>query len=457
MMLSTRLRIAVFFTALVVFIIALIMGAILYFSHISWMGLEKDELYRLIGAVEKEVTTQEIHESEDTGDDSEERLDDDNDNGSGIDARLRDFFNESSRALTYFRYYDENGREIFASEEFPTSLSSEKSDPVFFSEGKNDFLVISSSFSQSGGVLQIAIDVTRLSDLERLFLKIGFIILAVSSLVIFVAGYSFSWHILAPIREITEKSRKITVQNLSERLPVKGPKNDEIRELSEDLNEMFARIERSVLSLKQFTHDASHELRTPIAALDTTLQLVERTHNISKIGEAKEEIQKMNELISSLLQLARYEDTLFDEKQKSEFRLSKEVNKIMDTIGSHFSEKKITREMTIPQDSTIRVEPVSFRQVIWNLVWNAYKFSGKNGKVEISFNKNVLRIADNGTGIATKDIPHLFDRFFRGDKSRSTDGFGLGLAIAKRFAEANGFRISVRNRKSGGAEFSVGL
>ncbi len=211
--------------------------------------------------------------------------------------------------------------------------------------------------------------------------------------------------------------------------------------------QMFARLE-------QFTQDASHELRTPIAALSSSLDLALRSgQHREGIVSAKEDLQELSVIIERLLELARLDKfTVMRESVDLSLLLESSVEKIRPLAA----EKNVAMEATIMPQLHIRGDASLIRQVVSNLLSNAIKFSKKDGgTIRVTLAKKNLTISDEGIGIAPSSLPHIFDRFYQAETSRSKEGYGLGLALVKRIVDLHGWTISVKSAEGKGTTFTV--
>jgi len=272
---------------------------------------------------------------------------------------------------------------------------------------------------------------------------------------------------LAPVDRITMDARSITANNLSGRLAV--PKAvDELRRLSETLNQMLDRIETSFKSIRQFTADASHELRAPMtlihAAADFSLR---RDRTREELHEGMERIlresKRTTALVDDLLLIAR-SDSDPAAFERNPIELSSLLADIAMQARTLAQGKHIEIVSQIKAQSTvISGDELSIRRLFMALVDNAVKYTAEDGKVWISIDTEgkdaVIRIRDTGLGISREDLPRVFDRFWRADKVRSRDegGTGLGLAIAKGITERHGGTLSVESELGQGSTFFVRL
>ena len=217
----------------------------------------------------------------------------------------------------------------------------------------------------------------------------------------------------------------------------------------------LAPAERMFERLTQFTHDASHELRTPLAVINSELDLALRsgdpeTHVLS----AKEEVKAGARLIDDLLGLATLDAATLE---GGPVDLSTLVGREVGRFASLAEGKAVELGTSIEPGVTVRADEGLAAQLVANLVGNAVKFTPEGGRVDVTLTHGALRVADTGPGIAGKDLPHVFERFYQADGSRSQDGHGLGLAIARNIAVVHGWRLKAENRPGGGALFTVTL
>lgn len=200
---------------------------------------------------------------------------------------------------------------------------------------------------------------------------------------------------------------------------------------------------------KDFVSNASHELRTPLAALKSQIEVALRSKSMST-KEAKEILKSNLEDVNNMVSLSNYLLKLNKfqlENNKLDFKkveLSKIINKVV-------KDKKIKLDL---DKSIVKVNEDSIYELISILVDNAVKY-GENKEVIVTLKNKVLKIKDNGIGISEADLPHIFDRFYRGDKARSHDGYGLGLSIAKQIADIHSVKIRVESKLDKGSTFKV--
>ena len=279
-------------------------------------------------------------------------------------------------------------------------------------------------------------------------------------------GYWISKHALDPVDDISRSAQRISIENLADRLHVPDT-GDQLQRLTETLNQMFSRLEASVRRMKQFTADASHELRAPIALIRTTAEVAVQRRNrkadeyLEALGDILEESERTSQVVDSLMLLARadagkevLERGLVDASSISRAAVE-QGEKLARIRRLHFS-------ASIPDEPVwVQADAEALRRALFILIDNAAKYTPEGGtvRVDLSANDGFARfsVSDTGIGIAPADLPHIFDRFWRADKarSRSQGGAGLGLSIAKWIAETHAGSISVKSEAGKGSVFSL--
>lgn len=211
--------------------------------------------------------------------------------------------------------------------------------------------------------------------------------------------------------------------------------------------------EQTMQRLEQFTQDASHELRTPLAALSSSLDLALRSKKYEEgIVSAKEDLQQVMTLVERLLELTRLDATSV---RLAPVSLSDTVLQAVEHMRPLAQKAGVAIEASIATGVTRKADPALVRQLVVNLVSNAIKFRGEAPVVRVALTRDVLRVSDNGAGIAAEHLPRLFDRFYQVDRSRSQGGFGLGLALVRRIVQLHKWAIEVESVQGTGTTFTV--
>lgn len=277
-------------------------------------------------------------------------------------------------------------------------------------------------------------------------------------------GFWFTTRAIRPIETISAAASRISHGNLSER--VEGADSgDELGNLAGVLNSTFSRLESAFERQKQFTADAAHELRTPLAVIisetQTTLARERAEAEYRETVEAcLETAQQMRRLTESLLELARFDAG--EDHARADVDVAETAHLAVEKIRSLAEQRAITIE-TYLQSAHAFADADRVGQVITNLLTNAIYYNKARGTVRVSTESVAdgarITVSDTGVGIAATDVPHIFDRFYRVDKARSrAEGHtGLGLAISKAIVEEEGGSIEVASRVGEGTTFTVRL
>jgi len=280
-------------------------------------------------------------------------------------------------------------------------------------------------------------------------------------------GYWLSARALAPVSRIIQGAERVGVRNLSRRLEVPRAR-DELRRLTEHLNAMLDRIEASVKRITQFTADASHDLRTPLALIRTNAELVlRRPRSESEYREALHRIlvtsEETTELIEQLLMLARADANVAQLKMEPT-----ELYKIVRAAGQKARMLAAGKGLSFSESGppcglTLLANAAALERLLLSVVDNAVKYTLPRGHValvlSVQGSQAVIEVRDTGIGIAEQDLPHVFERFYRADQTRSreTCGSGLGLSIAKWIAETHNGSIELRSRPGQGTTVIIRL
>jgi len=272
---------------------------------------------------------------------------------------------------------------------------------------------------------------------------------------------------LRPVARITDGARAITESNLSARLAVPDSR-DELQQLSETLNDMLARIEQSFARTRQFTADASHELRAPITLIDTAAQYSLRRERsreelVDSMRKILRESRRMTALIDDLLLLARGDS----HRAAPDLELMDAaplLSELAEQAAARAAEKNIRIALQLGNGALpVMANEMKLRRLLLILLDNAFKFTPPGGEVTLAGRLDeaevVIRVTDTGSGISPADLPHIFERFWRADKVRSREagGTGLGLAIAKQIADQHGAQLDVQSTVGRGSTFTVRL
>jgi two-component system heavy metal sensor histidine kinase CusS len=280
-----------------------------------------------------------------------------------------------------------------------------------------------------------------------------------------LGGYWISRRALAPVDEITLAAKSIGIQNLSQRLNVPAT-GDELQRLSETWNDMLARLEAAVKRLSQFTADASHELRTPVALIRTTAELTlrrERSPDVYReaLRQVVLESERTSRLVEDLLLLARA-DAGLPSLSLERLELTPLVRDVCQQGQVLADERQLQISTEAPEHPVyVEANDPALRRLLLLLLDNAVKYTPAGGRITVSVGSDAagttVAVRDTGIGIADSALPHVFERFYRADESRNRDagGTGLGLAIAKWIAERHRASLEAESVVGEGSTFRV--
>ncbi|MFL0248464.1 sensor histidine kinase [Candidatus Clostridium stratigraminis] len=298
---------------------------------------------------------------------------------------------------------------------------------------------------------------------------IGIIVLVILStdllflMIILGIGSKMSKKLLLPVKKMTDAVKNISLQNMNTRLNISGSK-DELKDLAITFNQMLDRLQDSYEIQNRFVSDASHELRTPIAVIQGYANLLDRWGKEDKavldesVTAIKSEAENMKNLIEQLLFLAR-SDKNTQKIEMSEFQVKEVIDeviketKMIDSTHNIINEKN--EQLKIVADKNL------LKQALRIFIDNSIKYTPEGGNIKLnSYFKGgslVIEIDDTGIGISKEDLPHIFDRFYRADKSRTkkSGGTGLGLSIAKWIILKHKGSVEVQSRPHYGTKMSL--
>jgi two-component system, OmpR family, sensor histidine kinase BaeS len=294
--------------------------------------------------------------------------------------------------------------------------------------------------------------------LNHSFIISGFIAL------LFGLGVSFilAKQLTNPLLKITKTANEMRKGNLAVRSEVKT-KTKEIEELSASINYLAETLQSQEMLRKRLTSDMAHEIRTPLTTLKTHVEALldgiwEPTEE--RLQSFYDEIERLINLVNNLRNLAKLEQAE-SKLNKTKFNLSSELEKIILSFEPLYSKNNHIIMSSIDKNVWAQMDKDKVKQIMHNLLSNSYKYLKPQGIVLVELKKEKedisIKVKDNGIGIPEKDIPYIFERFYRTDLSRdkSTGGSGIGLTITKSLVESHGGKISVESKEGEGSTFIV--
>ena len=267
----------------------------------------------------------------------------------------------------------------------------------------------------------------------------------------------------AQITDLLSAIRKLREGAYSHRAEIHG--RDEIAQIGEEFNSLTDRLQTTENARRRFVSDASHELKTPLAAIRLLTDSILQTDSIDPettrefVSDIGQEAERLSRITEDLLRLTRLDNSVLD--GASAVDVLPVLGQVLRMMGLVAQEKGVDLTYDAAEGCTVLSSKDELHQVIYNLVDNAVKYTPAGGAVQVSLEQEkgqvVLSVADNGAGIPEADLPRIFERFYRVDKARSraAGGTGLGLSIVSDTVKRRGGTVEAANRPEGGAVFTV--
>jgi signal transduction histidine kinase len=317
---------------------------------------------------------------------------------------------------------------------------------------------------RKAGSLQVATSLAVVDATQNALLWVLVIGIAIAMGVAGLAGWYSTRQALAPLGDVTQVALQITkADDLSRRIPYKGPKDDEVGQLIHAFNETLSRLENLFNTQRRFLADVGHELRTPLTVIRGNVDLMRRmdTVDLESMESIQNEVDRLTRLVGDLLLLAQAESG----KLPLNIKLVEIDTLLLEAMHQMrvLTHDKIKLKLGEIDQVLVCGDQDRLKQVFVNLIGNAIQYTPPGGEVAVSIGKTGDRgrilISDNGPGIPPDDLPHIFERFYRGEKSRTRQkdgkGYGLGLSIAYWIVRNHGGQIDVSSRLGEGTSFCI--
>lgn len=362
---------------------------------------------------------------------------------------------ETGSAVGEYAFYTEIvqallGSDVFTSTYQNGAFRSRASSPVLYQSQ-----VIGAVYAYEYDTEQAALLEGLQANLLRLSAMIGVAVLVLSVVLSRVLTRKIG-QLLTAIRQVREGA-------YSHRAEIAG--HDEIAQIGQEFNSLTDRLQTTENARRRFVSDASHELKTPLAAIRLLSDSILQTEHMDPattrefVADIGAEAERLARITEDLLRLTRLDSGVLETPVEVEvLPVLEQVMRMMSLVAQ---EKQVELTYTAEPGCTVLATPDELHQVIYNLTDNAVKYTGAGGAVQVALSRReenvILTVADNGTGIPEEDLPRIFERFYRVDKARSraAGGTGLGLSIVSDTVKRRGGTVEAANRPEGGSVFTV--
>jgi heavy metal sensor kinase len=314
------------------------------------------------------------------------------------------------------------------------------------------------------GILQVGANLSMVDIVQQSLAKILLYLIFFSMVTTFGITWFMTKQAFTPLTTMAKIAIQITrADDLSRRIPIENFRDDEVGRLVLAFNKTLERLEKLFGSQQRFLADVSHELRTPLTVIKGNIGLIRKYGaDEESLTGIESEVDRLTRMVGDLLLLNQAESGVMP------------LDFVKVDLGTVLIE--VMQQMTVLAGERVKLNLVGIdqaiingdrdkiKQVFLNLISNSISYTPRGGTIEVNLKKDgkqaVFYVKDNGAGISSEDLPHIFERFYRGDKSRThtaTSGFGLGLSIAKTITEKHGGRIEVESQLNQGTTFRVYL
>lgn len=297
------------------------------------------------------------------------------------------------------------------------------------------------------------------------FKKIFFATMSLLIVVAAAVGWFMARRAVSGVEVVTRTARKISEGSLQERVPVKAT-GDEIDQLATTFNQMLERIQALLTEIKEMNDNIAHDLRSPIARIrglaEVTLTTGKSPDDFETMAASTiEECDRLLDMINTMLVISKTEAGV-EKVSHDKVDIAALIGNACELFEPLAEEKNVRLRCRAPEKTIVSGDARMLQRMLANILDNAVKYTPPGGEVEISLSESekkdiIIAIRDSGIGISATDLPHVFERFYRCDRSRSQPGTGLGLSLARAIARAHGGDITVRSALDQGSTFTVTL
>lgn len=367
----------------------------------------------------------------------------------------------------YLSVYDRDGQMLYGKipYDFDASLPVEEGNVRRIDTDGVDFFVLDMSFPvENYGTLQMRgiVSITDVESSFRFIMQLALILFPLLIVFSAIAGYLMSRRALSPVEKITQTVRNIQQENdLSRRVHLKQG-SAEIYTLAETFDSMLDTIEAGLKRERQFSSDVSHELRTPLSVLQMQCDAMLERDDLddqtrTQIEVLQRKIKNLSSMISQLLLLSRA-DRGQEKLQKEDLDFSELAEMLTEEYEEIAAERHITLQADIQPDIHLHADQTLMIRLFANLLQNAITYNREHGAITMTLKQEddiILTVQDTGIGISEEHLPHIWERFYQADPSRSdTESSGLGLSMVKWIVEAHQGSITVSSKLNEGTTFT---
>jgi heavy metal sensor kinase len=328
-------------------------------------------------------------------------------------------------------------------------------------------LEVATARLRDGTLFQIGKSTRGRDELLRRFRGLALLLLGAIVMAGLAGGRMLTWSALRPLRELSETVRSILQTGKTDARVAVPDRRDELADLGLLINRMLDRIERLIAAMRGSLDNVAHDLRTPVTRLRATAETALREARSPEayreaLADCLEESDRVMAMLDALMDIAEAETGVMRLKIE-EVDLGTVVGDAVDLYVDLAEEKQITIDAPVAAGIAVRADRPRLTQALANLLDNAVKYTPPGGRIDVSVGRSdsprevTVSVSDTGIGIPEEELPQIWDRLFRGDRSRSERGLGLGLSLVRAIVQAHGGRVEVSSQPGRGSRFTVHL